>query len=248
MKTRPTLVTLAATAWLAASAHAIPLDDFSGYQPGENFTTGRTLGAAEGGWNGGWRTSSSHVQTTGSVETAKPLDAGPYLDVTVFAAAGQPNRSSGAISRPFLLPSKPFKLSFRFRPGVADKDLRYFIFDNDVRAAAPGRSATWQIESRAGHWWLIDGEGNGAPEASVDTELPVVAGTAYAFSLEIDPVRRVWSVTISDGTRTVTRQDLAFRTATPPPERWIHFGANELSNPAVGITVIYSIDSISFQP
>jgi hypothetical protein len=233
---------------LALPLHAAVLEDFSGYGQGDSFSTGQTLGTTSGGWSGGWRTSSSYIETVGRIETGKPIDASPYLDVTLAATAGQPNRASGAISRPYPFPAKPFKLTFRFRPGVADDQIRYFLFDNDIRAAGPGPSATWQIESRAGYWCLIGGQSGGLPETVIDTELPLIAGTVYTFSLEIDPVLRLWGVTLSDGIRTVTRQNLAFRTATPTAERWIHFGANELAKPALGITATYSIDSISLQP
>lgn len=236
-------------ALFALSTHAAVLEDFSSYGPGDSFYTGQTLGTTAGGWAGGWRTSSSHIETKGSVEVGKPIDAtSPYLDVTLSAAAGQPNRASGAVARPYPFPSSPFKLTFRFRPGIADQDIRYFLFDNDIRAAGPSSSATWQIESRAGSWWLIGGQSSGLPETSIDTELPLIDGTVYTFSLEIDPVLRIWGVTISDGIRTVTHQNLAFRTATPTPERWIHFGANELSKPTLGVTATFSIDSITLLP
>lgn len=242
------LAVLTALILPALPLHAAMLEDFSAYGQGDSFSTGQTLGIAGGGWSGGWRTSSSYIETVGRVESSKPIDAAPHLDVTLSATAGQPNRASGAISRPYPFPASPFKLTFRFRPGIADDQIRYFIFDNDIRAAGPGPSATWQIESRAGYWCLVAGQSGGLPEAVIDTEMPLIAGTVYTFSLEIDPVLRLWGVTISDGIRTVTRRNLAFRTATPTPERWIHFGVNELAKPAVGVTATCSIDSITFQP
>jgi hypothetical protein len=248
MNIRPSFFCLTAALLLSLPAQAEVLEDFSSYKPGDNFTTGQTLGTATNGWTGGWRTNSSYTDNTGRVDADKPLDAGQYLDVTLFAAAGQPQKPSGAIARPYKSPDKPFTLIFRFRPAASDEDLRYFIFDNDTRSAGPAGTASWQIESHDGFWRLIDGEGNGNPATPVDTDLPVIAGAAYTFTLTIDPVQKIWSASISDGTRTVVHRDLHFRTATLTPERWLHFGANELSAPALGVTIRYAVDSVSIQP
>lgn len=237
-----------ALALLVLPLHAAVLEDFSGYSAGETFTTGQTSGTATAGWTGGWRTASSHVTTTGVVENVKPLDAGQYLDVTVFAVAGHPTATGGAVSRPYTVPTTPFTLSFRFRPGNDPKTLRYSLFDNDTRAAGPGNTATWQIVSHDGRWRLLDGAANGLPEAVVDTDMPVVAGTTYTFTLAVNPALRTWDAMISDGTRTVAHKGLGFRTGNVTPERWIHFAANELSVPASGITITYSIDTLSLHP
>lgn len=233
---------------LAQTALVAAAEDFSGYRAGMSFTTGQTLGDEAPGWLGGWRTSSSHVATLGRVEDTKPLDVGPYLVATVTSTEGQPQRPSGAVSRPYAPPEKPFTLSFRFRPANVDPNLRYFIFDNDARAAGPGNTASWQIEVVEGQWRLIDGGGNGAGETYIDTGMPVVAGATYAFTLTITPAKRLWSVIISDGRRNVAREALNFRTNTFTTERWLHFGANELGGAGLGLTADWSIDTISIQP
>lgn len=243
----PRIRILAALA-LALPASAAVTEDFSAYRLGDSFSTGQTLGAEGLGWLGGWRTSSSHVNTVARVEDAAPLDAGPYLRATITSTQGGPNRPSGAISRPYTPPEKPFTLSFRFRPAHIEPELRYFLFDNDARAAGPGKTASWQIEIFNGQWRLIDGGGNGAAENYIDTGVPVVAGVAYAVTLSIDPARRLWSVTIAGGQRGVTQENLSFRTDAFTTERWIHFGAGELGSASLGITAEWSVDSILVRP
>ncbi|MFH1500266.1 MAG: hypothetical protein ABII82_20870, partial [Verrucomicrobiota bacterium] len=114
--------------------------------------------------------------------------------------------------------------------------------------AGPAGTATWQIESKLGTWHLINGESDGYAAVAIDTGLPVRADTEYAFTLSIDPSRKLWSVTISDGARTVDHKDIRFRTDSALTERWIHFGANELDAPGLGRDIGCAVDTILIQP
>ena len=230
-----------------ASAAAI-VDDFSGYRVGETLSTGQTLGAEALGWLDGWRTASSYVTTRASVKDTTPLDAGAYLHATVTSTLGQPVRPSGAITRPYTPPDKPFTVRFHFRPANVDPNIRYFLFDNDARAAGTSPNVSWQIQVADGCWQLVGGGVSPGEVIPLHTDLLVTAGTTYAFTLSIDPAMRRWSVIISDGQRSITHKDLSFRTATFTTERWIHFGAAELGSAALGLTAEWSLDSISIQP
>ncbi|HSI08627.1 MAG TPA: hypothetical protein VK985_08545 [Rariglobus sp.] len=248
MKQAPLLLALAA-ALLAAPAGAAQLEDFSGYKNGDGFIPGITLAPGGTGWLDGWRSSNSFVEVTGSIIKTKPVDSGQYLDVQLISVAGQhPSKPSGAVTIPYRTPDRPFKLSFKFRPNVPDDNFRYFLCDLDARHAGTSGVASWQIDSLDGVWNLTDGEHDGLETRQLPTAMPVVAGTTYTFTLMIDPARRVWSVTITDGKRTVTHKDLHFRTDRVTPERCLLFGASELFPNAVGITAHFSLDSISIQP
>lgn len=240
--------TLLFSAVVASASAATIADDFSGYRVGETLSHGQTLGAEALGWLDGWRTASSHVTTRATVAESSPIDAGAYLQATVTSSAGNPARPSGCIARPYTPPEKPFTLRFHFRPATIDPNIRYFLFDNDARAAGTGPNASWQIQVADGVWQLIGGGVGAEATIPVHTDMTVVAGTTYVFTLAIDPVQRLWSATISDGQRSVTHKNLSFRTATFTTERWLHFGANELGSAALGLTAEWSIDSISIQP
>jgi hypothetical protein len=246
--TKRHLVPLALVGLLAQSVRAELREDFSGHRPGATFTTGITLGEAGSGWTSGWRSNSSHVETLALVATEHPVNDGPFLQVSLSSQAGQPQKPSGAVARAYQPPRAPFTLRFWFRPENVDTGVRYFLFDNNNRAAGTAATAIWQIESRDGIWHLIDGECDGMPAATIDTGMPVTAQTSYSFTIEVDPDRLRWSATISDGVQIVSHQDIRFRTADVTPERWLHFGANELASPARGTPIGFSVDTISVQP
>lgn len=232
----------------AAALNATVLEDFSGYKPGDTFSTGQTLGDAGLGWTSGWRTNSSYIKSVAHVGAENPLHDGPFLEINFSSEAGQPQKPSGAVARSYQAPIPPYTLSFHYRPAVSDDGIRCFIFESDTRMAGPAGTATWQIESKLGTWHLINGESDGYAAEVIDTGLPVSAGVTYAFTLAIDPSRKLWSATISDGKQTVARQDIRFRTDTVTPERWVHFGANEIAAPGQGRDIGCAVDTILIQP
>lgn len=223
-------------------------EDFSGHAPGASFTTGITLGDAGQGWAGGWRTNSSHVNVVARVNADRPIHEGPCLDVDLSGDAGQANKSSGAVARPYKRPQVPYTVEFRFRPATPDTGVRYFLFDGNTRLAGPSGTASWQIQSSGGFWQLLDGEGDGMPAATVATTMPVVPGITYAFAIDIDPVAQRWSVSISDGKRAEAHKNLRFRTNDFTPERWLHFGANESVASGQGANIGLSIDTLLIRP
>jgi hypothetical protein len=235
--------------------HSLPafgasIEDFSGYKVGDVFIPGEVFPSKGTGWLDGWRSGNSYVQVTGSFVANKPLvDSGSYLAVSFDSISGEhPSSPSGSVTLPYRPPSKPFKLAFKFRPETPVQDIRYFLFDNDTRTAGPGPLASWIITSKDGQWQLLDGEHAGSSSEMIATGLPVVAGTTYSFSLEINPETRTWNATITDGKRSVIEKDLHFRNNTFTPERCLVFGANETAVPALGLTVRFALDSISIQP
>jgi hypothetical protein len=229
---------------------AVSIEDFSGYKAGDLFIPGEISPTKGTGWLDGWRSANSYVQVTGHFVATPPLvDSGQYLAVTFDSIPGEhESNPSGSVTLPYLRPAKPFKLSFKFRPDIPAKDIRYFLFDNNTRSAGVSPLASWLIVSQDGKWQLLNGENNGLPSEMVPTDMPVTAGTTYGFSLEINPDARSWAVTITDGKRTVTHKNLHFRSYDFTPERCLVFGANETTAPALGLTVRFALDSISIQP
>lgn len=245
----PALLLLPLLAPALVSAAPIA-DDFSGYRVGETLSTGQTLGVESLGWLDGWRTASSYVATRASVTDTAPVEAGAgaCLRTTITSTLNQPVRPSGAVCRPYTPPEKPYVIRFQFRPANVDPNIRYFLFDNDARAAGTGPNASWQIQVESGYWQLVGGDGLGAATTAILTDMPVVSGATYAFTIAVDPAMRRWSATISDGRRAITHKDLIFRTELFTTERWLHFGASELGSAALGLTAEWSLDSISIQP
>jgi len=234
--------------------HALPVfgastEDFSGYKAGDTFVPGEVFPTKGAGWLDGWRSANSYVQVTGNFVAKNPVDSGQYLAVTVVSTDGTHDTNpSGSVTLPYRRPAKPFKLSFKFRPDDSDKDIRYFLLDNDVRSPATSPAASWMIVSKDGEWQLLDGATSGMPAEMMQTTLPVVANTTYTFAIEVNPEMRTWNVSITDGKHTVTQKNLHFRSPDLTPERCLVFGVNETVAPAQGLTMHFSLDSISLQP
>ena len=246
---RPVIAALALLSLHSLPAFGASTEDFSGYKAGDYFVPGEVFPTKGTGWLAGWRSANSYVQVTGNFVAKNPVDSGQYLAVTIVSTTGEhASNPGGSVTLPYRRPAKPFKLTFKFRPDDSDKDIRYFLFDNDVRAAGVSPMASWLIVSKDGEWQLLDGACSGLPAEMLQTALPVVAGTTYTFAIEINPESSTWNVSITDGKRTVTQKNLHFRSPNLTPERCLIFGANETVAPAQGLTVRFSLDSISLQP
>ncbi|HEY9248772.1 MAG TPA: right-handed parallel beta-helix repeat-containing protein, partial [Rariglobus sp.] len=230
-------------------------EKFETYSAGSGFTTAQALGAAGSNWAYAWRTANSLSTGTGTVAATSPLVSGQRLGVTLVTQSGK-SASYGAVGRPYTLTSTTsgfYGYAFTFRPDTAPSNLRYQIYETRTRSAGPVSTTTWQIASVNGTWQVFNGAVNGGPNAYVDTGMAVTAGTAYDFTISLDPAARTWAVAIADGAAEVIKTGLNWRYADFTADtsegvggRWIHFGGQELlsGSATVGVTGTYSLDDI----
>ncbi len=97
--------------------------------------------------------------------------------------------------------------------------------------------------------WLVynGGRNSGTFDANlwVNTGMPLVAGTVYDFTIEIDPSSRTYSVTISDGTNSTTTPNLGFRTSsTAAPNTF----STVIRKSASGDVLRFSLDQLAVEP
>ena len=227
-------------------------DAFESYAAGSSFTTSQMLGVAGSGWAYGWRTGGSFATPTGTISASSPLVSGQRLGASVVTQSGKTS-ANGAVTRAYAasaLATQTYTARFVFRPDSTPANIRYIVSDVQVRAAGPDGTAAWQIANVNGTWQAFSG---GATNAYINTGLSVVAGVAYDFTINLNPVAKSWSVTISNGTTSVTRSGLNSRFSTfgtDPTEavggRWLNFAAQELvtSGTTVGATGTFSVDAI----
>ena len=140
---RPIIAALALLGLHSVPAFGASTEDFFSYKAGDYFSPGETFPVKGAGWLDGWRSANSYAQVTGNFVAQNPVDSGQYLAVTIVSTAGaHDSNPSGSVTLPYHRPIKPFKLAFKFRPDVSDKNIRYFLFDNDVRSPSTSPAAS----------------------------------------------------------------------------------------------------------
>jgi len=120
-------------------------------------------------------------------------------------------------------------------------DDRYLMFDASGLQSGPSEAATWMITAYAaegdyagaevvGQWSFYDGQRddgamNGA--LNVDTDVDIVAGGVYDFTIVVDPETRSYNATVSDGVHSFTANDLGWRTSAADVGGYLHFGTRQ---------------------
>ncbi len=167
--------------------------------------------------------------------------AGAYLSNTMSIATETTPRVQSAVqrdyasARPGIDFTQEHTISFKVR---IDEDIdgegstftgfddRYYLFDTPSEHSGPSAITSWLItafgdSSEAygggivGEWTLYDGANNGSLYDGdfVDTDMALVAGGVYEFTLTIDPETQTYDAIVSDGTDSFTAEDLGWRTA-----------------------------------
>ena len=232
------------------------------------------VGMAGDGWTGAWETAITLTgdppepigePTVGVIESGTELfpGGGNYLS---FAAA---ETSKSAVARTYdeleagFDASLPHTVSFKLR---IDEDVqnggsydtyqdRYFVCDSPGPVTGTTYDNSWSLFSfatdkgplAAKNWGVFDGscDNSGLTEARiVDTGIPLVGGTVYDVDITVDPSRRLYSASISDGVNSFYQENLRFRTSEYAAGRTLSFGV--LSEAATD-TREFSLDAVSVE-
>lgn len=232
-----------------------------------NFTDGsgtslpdQYAGAAGSGWLGAWGTNNGPTVT---VANASPINGGGnYLNVTSSvtndtAVGRRFDGSSGGVDT-----TLPVTFTFALRLNTLtgwDSANDYvsvhansaaagtnFNVSNNSSFIIRGYGASPATGKNANQWLLYDGAGDGGgflPANFQNSGMTIAAGTTYIFTVTNNPATKKYSVSISDGTTTVSASNLGWRANTA--SNGIAFN-NRVSGGTDAIS--YSIDNISIIP
>ncbi len=175
------------------------------------------------------------------------------------------SRGYDAVAAPDFDASKPHSISWKIR---IDEDVqnefgsydtstdRYFVCDSPQPVSGTTYDNSWSVFSfatdygplAAKNWGVFDGslDNSGLTQARIiDTGIPLVGGAVYDMEIVVDPERRMYSASISDGANTFYQEALRFRTAEYAVGRFLSFGIHSVdANDARQ----FSLDEISIQP
>jgi len=198
-------------------------------------------GTGGNGWGGAWLhsvSSSSDVVSTIAVRSSNPLkpseDSGNYVQVVNSHST---NKSYAGFYRDYKMPvggidwSKEHTIRFSIR---IDEDLtagafttvddRYHV-SNVAGEKNTDTTASWMVTvcggegayayaDDVGEWIFYDGNrdsGSMDVTRTVSSEITVVSGTVYDFTIIVDPESRSYIGTVTDGVHTFTTGTLGWR-------------------------------------
>ena len=172
-------------------------------------------GTAEAGWTSPWIINTRYTQldkTTSGLQHTNPLgpDTGAYL-----AAHTKPNQKPYTIlslgrrfanNRDFRI-DKPYTIECQLRIDSDPNDLAIIkLLDNMERSDLDPEVDTWWCRTEKRGEQIAWRVYNGMDESRFQ-ELPIVQGGVYRFLFEINPIRKRWRLTISDGQHTIRSQN-----------------------------------------
>lgn len=236
-----------------------------------NFTdgTGTSLpdqyaGAAGSGWLGAWGTTANPAAPTIAIANASPVNGGGnYLTVA------SSNNNDNAFGRRFdgsatgVNITLPVTITFDIRIDTLtgwNSSTDYITLHASNAAAGTnynvsanssfiirGYGASPLTGKNANEWLFYNGAATGAGGLDVtrfqNSGMTIATGTTYSFTVTNDPATKTYSVSIFDGTTTVSSSNLGWRASTA--SNGIAF--NQRVN--LGTDVIgYSLDNISIVP
>jgi len=120
-------------------------------------------------------------------------------------------------------------------------DDRYLMYDAPDLQSGPSATCTWMITAYAaegdyagtdvvGQWCFYDGlrdDGDMDGVLNIDTNVDIVAGGVYDFTIVVDPETRSYDATVSDGVHSFTATDLGWRTSAADVGGYLHFGTRQ---------------------
>lgn len=201
---------------LPASEGAVAFDSSSSLSAANEYP-----GHRGAGWKGRWeqKEKGGRLQSVTVKDDALLGDTGkPYLEVkgateiTNMCTVSIARQLAGEDDGPL---TYPLRYEFVFRVEAVENHFRYVLFDAPGPQAATGKNVTWQISAAGGFWRVMDGGGNGGQQNEINTAIPIVPQEIYTFTIEVKPKERKWSVRISNGRKTFSRDDLNFRSDVP---------------------------------
>lgn len=229
-----------------------------------NFTDGagttmpdQYAGVAGSGWLGAWGTNNS---PTVAVASATPVNGGGnYLNVTTSitndAAVGRRFDGTATGANIALPVTFTFDLRINTLSGWDSTNDYISVHSNtSLSTYNVGTDSTFFIRAlgaspatgiNANQWLFYNGAANGTYSAAnfQSSGMAITEGTTYTFNITNDPVAKKYSVSIFDGTSTVSASDLGWRSSTASNS--IAFNQKV----SAGTDVIgYSIDNISIIP
>jgi len=201
------------------------------------------LGKKGDGWKTPWIETAARATINASAVAGeiKTGQGSPYLKVEVpqtesGTGKGAVTRSYATTAAPGIDWSEKHTIEFTLRidenmddgSTFTDFDDRYHVFDAPRVQAGTSTSCTWIITAYAaeggyadaevvGEWSFYDGDGLGGGmdiTRNINTDVPIVTGGVYDFTIVVDPDTRTYDATISyNGGPPVTVEDLGWRTA-----------------------------------
>lgn len=235
-----------------------------------NFTdgTGTSLpdqyaGAAGSGWLGAWGTTANPAAPTIAVASASPVNGGGnYLTVA------SSNANDNSIGRRFdgtatgVNITLPVTFTFDIRIDTLtgwSSSTDYLTLHASSAAAGTnynvsnnssfiirGYGASPATGKNANEWLFYSGASDGGGFSAANFQnsgMTIAAGTTYSFTVTNDPVAKKYSVSIFNGTTTVSASNLGWRANTA--SNGIAFNQRV----SLGTDVIgYSLDNISIVP
>src|SRR5262249_10565058 len=118
----------------------------------------------------------------------------------------------------------------------------YAFGDTGANSFPTASSSTWVAFGADGHWAFGDGTG------LVDTGVSLVTGTAYTFTILINPAASVYTASVSDGQlgtgHSFIESGLAFR-STSTESDFVAFGAATANENQIAV---FSVDSVVIAP
>ncbi|MBN2580369.1 MAG: PEP-CTERM sorting domain-containing protein [Pirellulales bacterium] len=225
MKARFLLFFLCSMALLAGSAYADVIADFTNGNDNTTFVDA-FHGIAGGGWSGPWEESNNGKGTvTNTADNSNPISGGGYYLSCKVEADGTDDDVRSGVGRNHgagvdgTVPLQIIEFDYRLDEDVTGEGStfntyqdRYTIEDGPAGTSTPSSSATWQIFGYGGtgdycpagremEWTFCDGTNSSSGSLTsatwADTDVPLVGGAVYHFTVYLDTVTQTWDATVS---------------------------------------------------
>jgi hypothetical protein len=256
MKTtsRSALLGICVFAALASAAQAQIIANFSGGQGTASYD--QYAGRAGGGWTNAWQENNT-VDITATVTNADPFlstPGGNYLSVSVadpeatgFDLVSRSYSSDNGVSL-----TAAHTLSFDFRLDSPASEMTtgdaIVFFNHVVNPPVLGGTNGFEIRgfiSNSIFQWTWSNGNKAGSATRVNSGMSIVTGTEYHFTLDLLPETKDWTVSIYDGTTTVSSGILGYRTGAAAPVTLpvLAFGVVDVDT-VTPDTITYSLNDI----
>lgn len=215
-------------------------------------------GIGEDGWAGGWVENSS-TDITATVSSTSPLTPGAGNYLSIFNGDTTTSGSNDTIIRQYtsangVVLTEPHTITFDYRldsPASQMTGSDAIVIFNSTGTGADSSAANGYCLSAyyangmlQWRWQSGDKAGSGT---WINTGMAVVTGVVYHFTINLDPANKEYTVSIFDGTTTVTSAPLGYRTAAAAPASlsYLAFGSRDTTS---GQTITQSLDNLTITP
>ncbi len=212
------------------------------------------VGVAGGGWVGPWTPKVSGCTFNNTVTNSSPLGGGGNYLKALLTAGTASQGYPGAFGRKFdsaiVSTTAPHTVSCKIlldsAMTIQSDALLVFGDVGTGYSTSTGPGNTWLISGyyNSGNpvWSFFDGNRAGT-STRVLTTMPLVVGTVYTMTVQVDPVAKTWTLAIDNGTTQFQSGPLGFRNAAASGSgNTLTFGANVRNTTG---TLGYSLDTLS---